>query len=99
MENTFDNGTLGEEKGNELEQAVSQTLESGDARLSDPVAEAVSRLSPRYEIRIKTLNDPIVEEIRQYRNMGEEVDNRYDAYMEAAGRNDGDEHDESSRLK
>lgn len=69
-----------------LERKVAETLEFGIMKKTDPYEAAVRRLSPRTVIRIRTEQDPIVEETGLYRQMAEEVDDRYDAYMQAARR-------------
>lgn len=69
-----------------IEQAVAETLEHGEMKRIDPAEAAMDRLSPRTVIRIKTEKDPILEEIDRYRCLAEEVDDRYDAYVDAAGR-------------
>lgn len=74
----------GEDENTLLEQAVARTLEESEEKRDAPEQEALARLHPRYGIRIKTKIDPLLKEIGQYRSMAEEVDGRYDAYVEAA---------------
>nr|WP_232055867.1 hypothetical protein [Paenibacillus alvei] len=57
---------------------------------SEEPSEAVRRrIAPRIEIRIQTTLDPIVEETNRYRSIAEEVDDRYDQYMNRAKRDGG----------
>jgi hypothetical protein len=67
-----------------MEQTVADTLEHGEMKRTDPHMAAVKRLSPRTIIRIKSEKDPILLETDLYRSMADEVDGRYDAYVEAA---------------
>ncbi|WP_438448372.1 hypothetical protein [Gorillibacterium sp. sgz5001074] len=82
----------GSTPGESLEQAVAEQLEFGHMEAKDPEEEAARRVSPPYVVRIRTERDPILEETAVYRNMAEEVDDRYDAYLKAAGRKP-EEHD------
>lgn len=82
-----------EEASTPFEQAFAETLERGEMKRMDPGKAALNRLIPPYVIRVKTENDPILEEIQQYRCMAEEVDDRYDAYVEAAKRSPGKENE------
>jgi hypothetical protein len=75
----------------QLERQMSQSLTEGEMAESDPEAEARARLNPRYEIRIMTNRDPIVEETLHYRSMAKEVDSRYDEYMNRTKQGDGGE--------
>ncbi|GIO44264.1 MULTISPECIES: hypothetical protein [Paenibacillus] len=73
----------------ELERELSEML-------SDQVVDSEeerrkkerSRLAPKYEVRIQTQLDPIVEETLKYRSMGKEIDGRYDGYLKRAGVSD-----------
>ncbi|GGG24031.1 hypothetical protein [Paenibacillus abyssi] len=72
-----------------LEKELVQHLLEGEASsgASDDGAkeQAVRRkLSVPYEIRIQTESDPIVEQTIRYRQMAQELDGRYDRYMEQA---------------
>jgi len=63
----------------QVERLLADQLIEGDAKPAvDPAAEAVRRLPPKWEIRIQTSYDPVAEETRVYRELAEEVDNRYD---------------------
>lgn len=70
----------------ELERELSEML-------SDQVVDSEeerrkkerSRLAPKYEIRVQTQLDPIVEETLKYRSMAKEIDDRYDSYLKRAG--------------
>jgi hypothetical protein len=70
----------------QIEQELTQSLTEGDLGAMDPQAAAPDRLRTRYEIRIQAVTDPIVEETRKVRSMAEEVDDRYDDYMQRAER-------------
>ncbi|WP_317983794.1 hypothetical protein [Paenibacillus spiritus] len=76
-------GTGGEDA--ELERRLMELLEAGElVEQGDETEEQLRRLSPRYEVRIQTTFDPIVEETVRFRQFGTELDNRYDKYMERA---------------
>ncbi|MFC3750388.1 hypothetical protein [Paenibacillus sp. GCM10012306] len=76
--------------GNEdLERKLSELLEDGEMEQSERSAKELRQISPKYEIRIQTTLDPIVEETRRYRKIGRELDDRYDKYMERAGEPSG----------
>ncbi|AUS25008.1 hypothetical protein MMB75_21730 [Paenibacillus sp. P2(2022)] len=66
----------------ELERQLSELLTEGEIRENE--AKKRERLSPKYEVRVQTQMDPIVEETRKYRNMARELDDRYDEYMSKA---------------
>src|SRR5690606_20756738 len=68
---------LADEAG-QAERLLAEQLLGGEDASEDAHAEAVRRLPPRWEIRIQTEYDPVVEETRKYRSMAEEVDDRYD---------------------
>ena len=77
------------------EEQMADALAHGEMKLADPQEAAVDRLPPKWEIRIRAKRDPIVEETRRYREMAQEADGRYDAYMSgqqpdkpAAGKSD-----------
>lgn len=69
-----------------LEEDLARALTEGTMEAEDPKREALRHLSPRYEARTQAERDPIVEETERYRQMAEEVDDRYDDYMKRAGR-------------
>lgn len=71
---------------NDLEKHLTEALMKGDMELSDPEQAAKHALSPRYEIRIQTEMDPVVEETRLYREIAQEVDHRYDDYLKRGNR-------------
>jgi hypothetical protein len=64
-----------------LEHALAEQLTGGPLE-DDPDRERKlrDRISPRYEIRIQTELDPIVEETKQYRKLAKEIDDRYDRF-------------------
>ncbi|KZE71503.1 hypothetical protein L8C07_22215 [Paenibacillus sp. CMAA1739] len=66
----------------ELERQLSELLTEGEIRENE--AKKRERLSPKYEVRVQTQMDPIVEETRKYRKMARELDDRYDEYMSKA---------------
>lgn len=66
----------------DLERELSELLTEGEIRENE--AKKRGRLSPKYEVRIQTNIDPIVEETRKYRSMARELDDRYDEYMSKA---------------
>ncbi|ASA25550.1 hypothetical protein [Paenibacillus donghaensis] len=73
----------------DLERKLSELLEDGEMEQGDRTAKEIRQISPRYEVRIQTTFDPIVEETRRYRKLGRELDDRYDKYMERAGEPSG----------
>lgn len=64
-----------------LEEELSELLTEGELKDEDRERKEREQISPRYEIRIQTALDPIVEETRLYREMAEEIDDRYDDYL------------------
>lgn len=69
----------------ELERQLSELLtEEGELSEEERHEEERRRLSPKYEIRIQTELDPIVEETLKYRRIAKEIDGRYDEYMNKA---------------
>ncbi|GIO37820.1 hypothetical protein J41TS12_26810 [Paenibacillus antibioticophila] len=80
-----DRKDLEKELERELSEMLSdQVVDSEEERLK----KERSRLAPKYEVRIQTQLDPIVEETLKYRSMGKEIDGRYDAYLKRAGVSD-----------
>lgn len=59
-------------------------MEQGDRK-----AKEIRQISPKYEIRIQTTLDPIVEETLRYRKIAYELDDRYDKYLERSGKSLG----------
>lgn len=71
----------------DLERELSEMLTEGEyGNEKERREEERRRLSPKYEIRIQTTLDPIVEETLNYRKMAKEVDGRYDEYLKRTGR-------------
>ncbi|GGA50015.1 hypothetical protein [Paenibacillus physcomitrellae] len=70
------------EKDKNLEEKLSELLTEGELEETDRQEEGRKRLSPRYEVRIQTTFDPIVEETIKFRSMAKEIDGRYDKYVE-----------------
>ena len=71
-------------ENNDLERKLSDMLTEGEMEQGDRKAQEISEISPKYEIRIQTTLDPIVEETLRYRKIGRELDDRYDKYLERA---------------
>lgn len=69
----------------DLERKLSEMLVDGEMEQGDRTAKEIREISPKYEIRIQTTLDPIVEETLRYRKIGYELDSRYDKYLERAG--------------
>lgn len=74
----------------DLERELSELLMESENTSSeeDRNEEGRKRLSPRYEIRIQTSLDPIVEETKIYRSMAGEIDDRYDEYLKRSSYTD-----------
>lgn len=70
----------------ELERELSEMLMEGEIRENE--AKKRERLTPKYEVRIQTHIDPIVEETLKYRSMARELDDRYDEYMSKADKSE-----------
>ncbi|MEC0205563.1 hypothetical protein P4H39_23420 [Paenibacillus lautus] len=79
---------MNEKSDQDLERQLSEMLTDGEMQKKDREKEERRLLSPKYEIRIQTQLDPIVEETQKYRSMAKEVDGRYDKYMEKAVKKD-----------
>ncbi|MHA6534259.1 hypothetical protein [Paenibacillus sp. BAC0078] len=75
----------------DLERKLSELLEDGEMEAGERTAKEIRQISPKYEIRIQTTLDPIVEETLRYRKIGHELDDRYDKYLERAGKKPGSE--------
>ncbi|MCL6603239.1 MAG: hypothetical protein K6T94_10225 [Paenibacillus sp.] len=71
-------------ESNDLERKLSDMLTEGEMEQGDRKAQEIREISPKYEIRIQTTLDPIVEETLRYRKIGRELDDRYDKYLERA---------------
>lgn len=65
----------------QLEQRMLEVLTEGEFIRNEPKQAAQKQLPPRYEMRIQTEHDPIVEETHLVRKMAQEVDDRYDNYL------------------
>lgn len=79
---------MNEKSDQDLERQLSEMLTDGEMQKEDREKEERRLLSPKYEIRIQTQLDPIVEETLKYRSMAKEVDDRYDKYMDKAVKKD-----------
>lgn len=76
------------DKRKKIEQKVKSVLTEGDMKGKQPDVAALDHLKPKYEVRVQTMMDPIVEETYKVREYAEEVDERYDTYMEKAKEKD-----------
>ncbi|ACX63172.1 MULTISPECIES: hypothetical protein [Bacillales] len=75
---------MNEKSDQDLERQLSEMLTEGEMEKKDREKEERRLLSPKYEIRIQTQLDPIVEETLKYRSMAKELDDRYDKYIDKA---------------
>lgn len=75
-------------ENDDLERKLSELLVEGEMEQADRKAKELRQISPKYEIRIQTTLDPIVEETLRYRKIAYELDDRYDKYMKRAGHTD-----------
>lgn len=76
------------DESKELERRLSDMLTEGDMEESGDADKRERQLiPPKYEVRIQTERDPIVEETLKYRDMAREVDDRYDRYIERSAGN------------
>lgn len=75
-----------------VEEQLAQTLTEGEMERVDTSEAARKRLPLKTEIRIQAQVEPVVEETKLFRQMAEEVDDRYDRVI---GRNDSKKHDKS----
>jgi uncharacterized protein (DUF342 family) len=66
--------------GKKVEEELAQRLTEGTMEIQEAEENARKRLPIKTEIRIQAQIDPIVEETKQYRQMAEEVDERYQRY-------------------
>ncbi|MCS7461546.1 hypothetical protein N0M98_15445 [Paenibacillus doosanensis] len=64
----------------QLEEQLAKNLTEGEMEQTDTEEAARKRLPIKTEIRIQAQIDPIMEETRKYRQMAEEVDDRYAKY-------------------
>ena len=73
------------DESKELERRLSDMLTEGDMETSGDAEERERQLiPPKYEVRIQTERDPIVEETLKFRTMARELDDRYDKYLDRA---------------
>lgn len=79
-----------------IENELAEALEKGEMKRTDEERSIRERLSPKYEVRIQTQQDPIVEETLEYRKLASEVDGRYDDYLKRAGRGSAGSKDEET---
>ncbi|WP_413375123.1 hypothetical protein [Paenibacillus taichungensis] len=76
------------DESKELERRLSDMLTEEDMEQSGDADKRERQLiPPKYEVRIQTERDPIVEETLKYRDMAREVDDRYDRYLERSAGN------------
>jgi len=72
-------------ENHDLERQLSEMLTEGEMEdLQNRKDQERELISPRYEVRIQTQLDPIVEETWKYRSMARELDDRYDRYLDKA---------------
>lgn len=76
-------------ENDDLERKLSELLVEGEMEQADRKAKELRQISPKYEIRIQTTLDPIVEETLRYRKIAYELDDRYDKYLKRAGQTGG----------
>lgn len=70
-----------------LEKELSELLGDAEERTEEERQEETRKSLPhKYEIRIQTELDPIVEETVKYRSMAKEIDGRYDEYLKKTAR-------------
>ncbi|MEC0240719.1 hypothetical protein P4H66_12760 [Paenibacillus dokdonensis] len=70
-------------ENHDLERQLSEMLTEGEMEdLHNRKDQERELISPRYEVRIQTQLDPIVEETWKYRSMARELDDRYDRYLD-----------------
>lgn len=74
------------ENPEELERRLRDMLTEGEMQTEDGKERERANLSPKYEVRIQTRLDPIVEHTLKYRSMAKELDGRYDDYLKRAQR-------------
>ncbi|MDQ0173060.1 hypothetical protein [Paenibacillus tundrae] len=79
------------DESKELEQRLRDMLMEGNMEDSGDAEQRERQLiPPKYEVRIQTERDPIVEETLKFRQLAREVDDRYDRYLERAAGNKPD---------
>lgn len=79
---------MNDKPDHDLERQLSELLMDGEMESKNEEEEGRRLIPPKYEIRIQTAQDPIVEETRKYRSIAKELDDRYDKYMKRAGLDD-----------
>lgn len=75
------------DKRKKIEHKVKNVLIEGDMKVEKPDVAALDHLTPKYEVRVQTMMDPIIEETQKVREFADEVDDRYDNYMEKTSNN------------
>ncbi len=81
---------LNKELEKELEKELSELLTGKEIDISEEERRLreLKQLASRYEIRIQTQLDPILEETHIFRSMAKEVDHRYDDYLKKVDKSD-----------
>lgn len=79
---------MNDKKDHDLERQLSELLMDGEMESKNEEEEGRRLIPPKYEIRIQTTQDPIVEETRKYRSIAKELDDRYDKYMKRVSPDD-----------
>ncbi|WP_019635158.1 hypothetical protein [Paenibacillus fonticola] len=78
---------MSENNEKRLEEELSGLLSDAEEKSEEERLEEGRKSLPyKYEIRIQTELDPIVEETIKYRSMAKELDGRYDEYLKKSGR-------------
>ncbi|MFB5269617.1 hypothetical protein ACE41H_22920 [Paenibacillus enshidis] len=72
------------ENPEELERRLREMLTEGEMQTGDSKEQERVNFAPKYEVRIQTRLDPIVEHTLKYRSMARELDDRYEDYMKRA---------------
>lgn len=76
-----------------IEEELVQKLTEGELQSEEPDEAAVKKLPPQTEIRIQAVLDPVVDETRRFRQMAQEVDDRYAKYDKFVKEPPNQEHD------
>ncbi|MFC7680666.1 hypothetical protein [Paenibacillus sp. GCM10028914] len=88
---------MNDKPDHDLERQLTELLVDGEMESKDKEEEGRRLIPPKYEIRIQTTHDPIVEETRKYRTIAKELDDRYDKYMKRAGTDSEDAGSDNSK--
>jgi 23S rRNA A2030 N6-methylase RlmJ len=72
-----------------LEEELAEQITETKIEADDAAEDARKRLPVKTEIRIQAQIDPVVEETRRFRQMADEVDERYARYDKLVDKSDG----------